>query len=178
MYYTRYHAKGAHVLFLIVSHLCIPTLLSKQLGCLFFKNYGHESLQTENKSSPQYPVQSRFLIFIIMPKRRISSFYCPFSQSKQLREKLTRNQPYILLRQQQQKSYIIVSTNRIKCLNSHHLDSGKKCGIWEASSRKIMTFHVQKYIRHSGKFVGNVKIFPGHLHFFQPDHMIPLLVFK
>ena len=34
--------------------------------------------------------------------------------------------------------------------------------------REIMTFHIKKYIRHSGKFVGNVNFFPGNLHFFKP----------
>ena len=31
-----------------------------------------------------------------------------------------------------------------------------------------MTFHIKKYIRHSGTFVGNVNFFPGNLHFSQP----------
>ena len=33
--------------------------------------------------------------------------------------------------------------------------------------REIMTFHIKKYIKHSGKFVGNVNFFPGNVYFFQ-----------
>ena len=35
--------------------------------------------------------------------------------------------------------------------------------------REIMTFHINKYTRHSGKFVGNVTFFPGNLYFSSPD---------
>ena len=70
----------------------------------------------------------------------------------------------------------------INSVNPHHTctHSRNKWGIWEAPShidhiwpyltiwREIKTFHIKKYIRHSGKFVGNVNIFPGTLHFFQP----------
>ena len=56
--------------------------------------------------------------------------------------------------------------------------SGEKVGYLESSFpgnltiwREIMTFNINKYIRHSGTFVGNVIFFPGNLHFFQPCNL-------
>ena len=59
--------------------------------------------------------------------------------------------------------------------NTYNVHSGEKWEIWEALSQEIwplggkwMTFHIKKYIRHGGKFVWNVTIFLGNMHFFQP----------
>ena len=43
--------------------------------------------------------------------------------------------------------------------------------------REIMTFHIKKYIRNSGKFVGNVNLFPGNFIFSSPaDSPITTLI--